>query len=142
VAVSADGLKLYVACDSSGSTSGPTGSVTSTPPNPGSILEFTFSQGVLTQSLKQPESMPAENTRNKTVDVYPNPANQFVVVYNYTNERRTVSLIDLNGRLVLQQAAQQTTRINTGSLAPGFYILKVHDARNKNIRTEKIIIRH
>jgi glucose/arabinose dehydrogenase len=142
VVVSADGLKLYVACDSSGSTSGPTGSVTSTPPNPGSILEFTFSQGVLTHSLKQPESMPAENTRNKTVDVYPNPANQFVVVYNYANERRTISLFDLNGRLVIQQATQQTTRINTGSLALGLYILKVNDAKNKTIRTEKIIIRH
>jgi hypothetical protein len=76
------------------------------------------------------------------VDVYPNPANQFVVVYNYANERRTISLFDLNGRLVIQQATQQTTRINTGSLALGLYILKVNDAKNKTIRTEKIIIRH
>lgn len=38
--VSPDGRSLYVACDSSGTTSGPTGSVVTTPPNPGSILEF------------------------------------------------------------------------------------------------------
>ncbi|MBL0201494.1 MAG: hypothetical protein IPP81_15545 [Chitinophagaceae bacterium] len=37
VVVSADGMKIYVACDSSGSTSGPTGGVTTTPANPGSI---------------------------------------------------------------------------------------------------------
>jgi PQQ-dependent dehydrogenase (s-GDH family) len=42
VVVSPDGLKIYVACDSSGSTSGPTGGVTNTPANPGSILEFTY----------------------------------------------------------------------------------------------------
>ena len=42
VVVSPDGLKIYVACDSSGSTSGPTGGVTTTPANPGSILEFTY----------------------------------------------------------------------------------------------------
>ena len=42
VVVSPDDLKIYVACDSSGSTSGPTGGVTSTAANPGSILEFTY----------------------------------------------------------------------------------------------------
>jgi PQQ-dependent dehydrogenase (s-GDH family) len=42
VVVSPDGMKIYVACDSSGSTSGPTNNVTTTPANPGSILEFTY----------------------------------------------------------------------------------------------------
>lgn len=42
VVVSPDGLKIYLACDASGSTSGPTGGVTTNPPNPGSILEFTY----------------------------------------------------------------------------------------------------
>jgi len=40
--VSPDGRSLYVACDSSGTTSGPTGGVITTPPNPGSILEFRY----------------------------------------------------------------------------------------------------
>jgi PQQ-dependent dehydrogenase (s-GDH family) len=142
VVVSPDGLKLYVACDSSGSTSGPTYNVTTTPANPGSILEFTFSTGTLAPYLTQQRNLPRDYTADKTLDIYPNPANQFVVVYNYVNEQRTVSLFDLNGRLVKQQLAQGTTRINTGSLAPGMYILKVTGAGKHAIRTEKILISH
>jgi glucose/arabinose dehydrogenase len=53
VAVSADGLKIYVACDSIGNTSGPTGNVLTTPPNPGSILEFTYQSGGSTRAINQ-----------------------------------------------------------------------------------------
>jgi PQQ-dependent dehydrogenase (s-GDH family) len=144
VVVSPDGLKLYVACDSSGSTSGPTGNVTTVPANPGSILEFTFAPGTFNSSLtQQKKGLPADNINNKTLDIYPNPANQFVVVYNYTSERRSVSMFDLSGRLIKRQLlTQYATRINTGSLPAGMYVLKVTDARNNNIRTEKIIINH
>ncbi len=45
VIVSPDGLKIYASCDTRGSTSGPTGDVLTTPPNPGSILEFTYDAG-------------------------------------------------------------------------------------------------
>lgn len=42
VIVSPDGFKIYVSCDTRGNTSGPTGGVLAVPPNPGSILEFTY----------------------------------------------------------------------------------------------------
>jgi glucose/arabinose dehydrogenase len=147
VAVSADGLKIYVACDSSGSTSGPTGNVTTTPANPGSILEFTFSAGPATRNFITKASgsdLPANNTKNKTLDIYPNPASQFLVVYNYAAEtRRTALLFDINGRMMKQQVlGQSATRININDLPSGLYILKITDAANSNIRTEKIIISH
>lgn len=144
VAVSADGLKIYVACDSSGSTSGPTGGVTSTPANPGSILEFTFTSGPATRYITQQEQrLPENTTENKTLDIYPNPADQFIVVYNYSTGNRMASLFDLNGRLVKQQLlTQSAARINTGNLPPGMYVLKVTDTKNKPVRTEKIIIAH
>jgi len=138
VVVSPDGLKIYVACDSSGSTSGPTGNVTTTPANPGSILEFTYSAGALPQAVTQAIGLPMDNTKNKSLDVYPNPANQFVVVYNYVNEQRIVSLFDLNGHMVKQQQLTgPTIRINTSDLVAGLYILKVSDARKHNIRQRK-----
>lgn len=144
VAVSADGLKIYVACDSSGSTSGPTGGVTSTPANPGSILEFTFTSGPATRYITQQEQRLPENTpENKTLDIYPNPADQFIVVYNYSTGNRMASLFDLNGRLVKQQLlTQSAARINTSNLPPGMYVLKVTDTKNKPVRTEKILIAH
>ncbi len=141
VVVSPDGLKIYVACDSSGSTSGPTGNVTTTPANPGSILEFTYQPA---PSNRYVRTLVAEEKTDRTVDVYPNPASTYVVVYNDKEEKqRTIFLYDINGRLVNQQRSYQTaTRIETGSLRNGVYVLKVVDANSKVVRTEKIIIQH
>lgn len=144
VVVSPDGMKIYVACDSSGSTSGPTGNVTTTPANPGNILEFTYvpsGKNLITKG--QEMQLPMNEVKDKTTEIYPNPADQFVVVYNYVNEPRTALLFDLNGRMLQRITLnKQATRINTGNLKPGLYILKVTDANNKMIRTEKIIINH
>src|SRR5688572_13282906 len=88
VVVSPDGLRIYVACDSSGSTSGPTGNVTTTPANPGSILEYTYTptgaRSYITAT--QEKSIPKDITTDKTLDVYPNPASQYIIVYNYSPE--------------------------------------------------------
>lgn len=145
VIVSPDGLKIYVACDSSGSTSGPTGGVTTTPANPGSILEFTYATAPAARryvTAAQEQRLPPSNTVNKTVDVYPNPASQFIVVYNYSMENtRTASLYNMNGTLVQQKQLQQSaSRMDVSNLPAGLYILKITDAKRTNIRTEKIII--
>jgi DNA-binding beta-propeller fold protein YncE len=145
VIVSPDGLKIYVACDSSGSTSGPTGGVTATPANPGSILEFTYAAAPAARkyvTAAQEQRLPPANTVNKTVDVYPNPASQFIVVYNYSMENtRTASLYNMNGTLVQQKQLQQSaSRMDVSNLPAGLYILKITDAKRTNIRTEKIII--
>ncbi len=145
VVVSPDGLKIYVACDSSGQTSGPTGGSTTVPANPGSILEFTYTGPLNMFRNTNPiveAQLPSTNTKNKTIDVYPNPANQFFVVYNYSIEKnRTGVLYDLNGKILKQQPLQQTaSRIDVSNLTPGTYILKIVDATKQVIRTEKILV--
>jgi PQQ-dependent dehydrogenase (s-GDH family) len=139
VVVSPDGLKIYVACDSSGSTSGPTGGVTTTPANPGSILEFTY---VPLPATKYDTRLITENTSNRSIDVYPNPASDYIIVYNYQeSDSRRIELYDLNGKMVRRiRSAGTTTRIETNSLSDGLYILKVADAAGKTIRTEKIVL--
>ncbi len=142
--MSADGLKIYVACDSIGNTSGPTGNVLTTPPNPGSILEFTYTPGPALMKYAALAQATQQNVSNKTIDVYPNPASNFIVVYDYSteNNRRAV-LYDLNGRAVRQKVlSSRSSRINTSDLAAGLYILKVVDAKNAIIRVEKIVISH
>jgi PQQ-dependent dehydrogenase (s-GDH family) len=142
VVVSADGMKIYVACDSSGSTSGPTGGVTTTPANPGSILEFTF--------VAPPPAAPLysiqdkEEVKDKTIDVYPNPANSYFIIYNYKAAgRRMIELTDLAGRIVAKKSsALMATRMETTLLPNGLYILRVTDEKGKIIRTEKILIQH
>ncbi|HEY6505892.1 MAG TPA: PQQ-dependent sugar dehydrogenase, partial [Chitinophagaceae bacterium] len=144
VVVSPDGLKIYVACDSSGSTSGPTGGVTTTPANPGSILEFTYQPSggarMITQ-LVAANKLPVD-IKDKSIDIYPNPASSYIIVYNYVNEPgRSAELFDLNGRVVKKQAlANLATRIDATTIGNGLYILKITDAKGRIIRTEKIII--
>lgn len=143
VVVSSDGMKIYVACDSSGSTSGPTGGVTTSPANPGSILEFTYVEppAPFADLYTKPVT---EETTDKTIDVYPNPANSFFIVYNYKEaSNRTIELLDISGRTVsTQRSAAVATRLETSLLPNGFYMLRVTDEKGKTIRIEKIIIRH
>jgi PQQ-dependent dehydrogenase (s-GDH family) len=144
VVVSPDGLRIYVACDSSGSTSGPTGGVTTTPPNPGSILEFTYQpqQGARGINELIVKSKIVENTIDKSIDVYPNPARSFIIVYNYqAGQNRTAELFDLGGRSVKRQALlTMASRLTINNIPNGLYVLRITDGKGKTIRTEKIII--
>jgi PQQ-dependent dehydrogenase (s-GDH family) len=147
VVVSPDGLKIYVACDSSGSTSGPTGGVTSSPANPGSILEFTYQPSTGATSFSElfaAAATTAEEKNNKTIDVYPNPATSYFVVYNYNNPPGyTVELVDLNGKTVQRSLTKGiATRVEVNGLTAGLYILKLTDNKGKLIRTEKMFIQH
>lgn len=142
IVVSPDGLKIYVACDSSGSTSGPTGGVTTTPANPGSILEFTYVPPApfapaYTNKIK-------EELKDISIDVYPNPASSYFIVYNYKDAgSRIIELADLSGRIVdRKKSVAMTTRIETNLLPNGFYILKITDEKGNPIRTQKIIVQH
>lgn len=141
VVVSTDGMKIYVACDSSGSTSGPTGNVTTVPANAGSILEFTYVPPPVAPTFAKQFK---EELKDKSTDVYPNPASSYFIVYNYKEAgSRTIELADMNGRIVLRKNANAiATRIETSHLPNGLYILLVKDVNSITIRTEKIIIQH
>jgi PQQ-dependent dehydrogenase (s-GDH family) len=142
VVVSPDGLKIYVACDSSGSTSGPTGNVTTTPANPGSILEFTYSApgGVINRAITATREI--NDLHDLSIDVYPNPASTYFIVYNYKEAAgRFITLYDISGRRVrYNKVSDIATKIETQNLMTGMYILKVYDKKGEVLRTEKIII--
>ena len=139
VVVSPDGKKIYVACDSSGSTSGPTGGSTTVPANPGSILEFTYQPPV---AMRYANPIINAEIINKSIDVYPNPATTYFVVFNYDKTAgKGLELLDLNGRLILQQKITDlTSRIETGGISNVLYLLKITDEKGRVVRVEKIII--
>ena len=143
VVVSPDGLKIYVACDSSGSTSGPTGGVTSTPANPGSILEFTYQVQSEAKAITEllTESKVQDDLRDKSIDVYPNPAIDYFVIYNYKLTNSQIQLYDISGKLIKNmQSKDLATRVDVSNLSNGVYILTIKSPDSKNIRTEKIVI--
>jgi PQQ-dependent dehydrogenase (s-GDH family) len=143
VVVSPDGLKIYVACDSSGSTSGPTGGVTTTPANPGSILEFTYQVAGGAKATNQllTETKIQDDIRDLSIDVYPNPATNYFVVYNYKLNNNQVLLYDITGKLIRNiRTSSLTTKVDVSSLANGIYVLAIKDPDGRNIRTEKIVV--
>ena len=117
----------------------PTGGSTTTPANPGSILEFTYQ---IPPGKKYNNNLITEDVKDRSIDVYPNPANTFIIVYNYKDPiGRTIELFDLNGRIVNRtRVNSMATRIETNRLANGLYILKVSGPQGKFLRTEKIVI--
>jgi hypothetical protein len=73
--------------------------------------------------------------------IYPNPASDQVYI-NISNANRmslNVSIIDLSGRVVLQETISSAT-INTSSLANGIYLLKLNTS--KAIYICRFVIQH
>ena len=140
VVVSPDGLKIYVACDSSGSTSGPTGNVTSTPANPGSILEFTYQPLGGTRYVNQVLMENKEKT-DKSFDVYPNPATNYFVIYNYQLASQQILLYDISGKIIKNiKSKDLATRVDVDNLSNGVYVLSIKAPDGSSLRTEKIVI--
>ena len=139
VVVSPDGLRIYVACDSIGSTSGPTGGSTTTPANRGSILEFTYQIGGGTKATN--ELLTESKVKDLSIDVYPNPAINYFVVYNYKLASSQIMLYDISGKLIRNiKTSNLTTKVDVSNLANGVYVLSIKGVDGKNIRTEKIIV--
>ena len=79
---------------------------------------------------------------DQKLSIYPNPATNFVVVYNYSSEAgRIIELYDVKGRKVKQQAANGVaTRMETSELPSGMYVLRITTASGTILRTEKLMI--
>ena len=92
--------------------------------------------------LRSPVTHVQEEKKDKTIDIYPNPATNFVVVYNYSTEAgRIIELFDVKGRKVKQQAANGVaTRMETSELPSGMYVLRITTASGTILRTEKLMI--
>lgn len=70
-------------------------------------------------------SLSTVNLGNKSFDIFPNPAKDFVNVSNVTKGAE-VSVLDMTGKLLYQTKSTGTTfTLNTSTLKNGIYLLKV-----------------
>ncbi len=140
--ISPDGLKIYVACDISGQTSGPTGSYNgggSSPPNAGRILEFSYAGKVL--SLNSDSLF--TYTSNTTIKISPNPATNILYVKSISNISKPLNykIYDATGKLLLAGRNNNNNfSIDIKMLSSGMYILKLSNAYDIMLKTEKIIV--
>ena len=79
------------------------------------------------------------DTQDEQISVYPNPANDKLVV---AGDIETIELFDMTGRCVkfVQTSALQTS-INTASFAEGLYLLKV-TASDGSVMNQRIVVEH
>jgi PQQ-dependent dehydrogenase (s-GDH family) len=142
IAISRDGLKIYLITDSVGTTSGPSGSGTNTLVNPGAILEYSYAGTLL--PLNDDSDKPVID-RKQIIQVFPNPATQFIQIRfsdaAFIRPARYV-LMDITGKRIMEGAsAQKEFRINTQGIKSGVYLLKLYNGYGLEVRTEKVIIR-
>ncbi len=141
--ISPDGLKIYVACDISGQTSGPTGSFNgggTPPPNAGRILEFSYTGSLLALNGDSLYTY----RRNTSIKISPNPASNILQVQSITNVSKPLhyKIYDLTGKLLLTGSSNNDNfTINVQRLTAGLYILKLYNTYQINMATEKIVIK-
>lgn len=140
--ISPDGLKIYVACDISGQTSGPTGSFNGggTPPtNAGRILEFTYTGPIL---LLNPDT-PHVYLANTSIKVLPNPARNILYVQCIKSQSKPLyyQVYGVTGKQLLSGSSRTDNfTINVQQFTAGVYVLKLYNVYGINISTNKIII--
>ena len=70
------------------------------------------------------------------IEIYPNPANDFVTIKTHNNIGDLITISDISGRtLITEEVTADDIQINIADLAKGLYIIKVGD------KSEKLIIR-
>jgi PQQ-dependent dehydrogenase (s-GDH family) len=143
LAISPDGLRIYVACDNSGQTSGPTGSFNgggAVPPNAGAILEFAYIGPVLALKEEQPIVHPV--APDLSIKVFPNPTTQNLTISINTRVQKPVMIRIFDATGILMQELKSTkseTVISTAALKRGSYYIFLFDANGKVLSMEKII---
>lgn len=66
--------------------------------------------------------------------IYPNPANDFVMIRTHNNIGDLITISDISGRtLITEEVADDDMQINVGNLAQGMYIVKIGDKSGKLI---------
>jgi len=140
VCISPDGKKIYLSTDNSGSTSGPTGGVTNTPANPGSILEFTYTG--TPGAIVRPGSIVVEQTKS-VISVYPNPVNDVLTINSNGYGVKYFELISAGG--VITERGNVTsglTNIDVKKQYAGIHILKLYGNNKELLDVRKITIIH
>lgn len=145
IAISPNGLKIYVACDISGATSGPTGGFnnkinTTTPPNAGKILEFSFVNSTSPANVRS--IVPSVEQLITSLNVYPNPTVGSTTFEIGLNEIKSM-VVEVYNILGMRVKTMRTTKakfdVDFKGLPAGTYSVRISDIKGKLITTEKII---
>jgi len=143
LAIAPTGDTLFLAIDSSGSTSGPTGGFTGATvatKTPGHILRMVYLPGTL--EIQQAPAIEKKEKVNTTI-VFPNPATDHLEVLcrDFLQQPFAVSMYDVSGRRILTETFSSSHFIvRLENIPPGLYIFKMQDGKGTNVTTQKILV--
>ena len=144
LAIAPSGDTIFLAIDSSGSTSGPTGGFTghqAATKTPGHILRMVYLPLPLLAAA--PYQAPAEAKHVATTLVYPNPASEYIHVLcrDLLEPPFTAMLFDLSERKVISAVYHSSSfDIPLSSVQSGLYVFRLYDARGGEVITRKILV--
>ncbi|MBN9350774.1 MAG: PQQ-dependent sugar dehydrogenase [Chitinophagaceae bacterium] len=137
LAISSDGLRIYAACDMDGQSQTAKGTF-GTPPNRGRILEFTYTGPVLAINDDT-----YNYVRNTEFWLFPNPASTKITVRSIKSSAKPLYYYMYSAAGKLTKYGKVFTDafdIDVSIIPRGLYIIKVYDAYNKNVYTEKVTV--
>jgi PQQ-dependent dehydrogenase (s-GDH family) len=142
LAISPDGMKIFLACDASGQTSGPSGGFNgggTPPPNAGSILEFSYIGVVLALHDPNPSAWPAAD---RDIKLYPNPVQETVTISIKANAQKPfhIQLFNTAGIFIKEiKTIKAEVPVSISELKPGMYLIQIRNGYGELLKTEKII---
>jgi len=125
IAISNDGITFYIATDSKGSTSGPSGGNTADLENPGAILAFKYVGELEELVLNNATLNLTENEFQKISYLYPNPVKSQLLLKTVKNITPTVTLHSTSGEIVRTLKFEKDSPITVSDLAQGIYFAKI-----------------
>src|SRR5579862_3829004 len=142
LAIAPTGDTLFLAIDSSGSTSGPTGGFTGSTvnvTNPGFILRMIF-----IKTLALEPYTPVQNPVNNrtSVLVFPNPVTKTLKILSASGSHKplTAQLFDVSGRLMMVKVTSDDSfTMDVGNFPNGVYIFRLYNGYGANLDTEEIL---
>jgi len=77
-------------------------------------------------------------TNNQQISVYPNPASTSFVIETTSSEKQQLQIVDVTGKIVLQQTITGKTTIDAGLLSDGVYNITL--VGNGSVANKKLVI--
>jgi PQQ-dependent dehydrogenase (s-GDH family) len=145
IAIAPTGDTLFLAIDSTGSTSGPTGGFSGTTvnvTNPGFILRMVYIRTLALEPYT-PVTFPVNN--RTTVLVYPNPASTYLRILSAAGSHKPLiaQLFDVSGRMIIQKTTgDDSFTIDVSKLPDGVYFFRLYNGYGANLDTEEIVVQH
>ena len=80
-----------------------------------------------------------EKSQSGPVQIYPNPADAFLKIEGLPGPF-TVSIYDINGRMLIREAGQGALHMDLEILSDGFYLIRILDAESLSILNKQTLV--